>query len=48
MVSFRKRDLGWDKELLLERYSYMRSEKSSLVLIVVIIRSRACLRHYGC
>ena len=39
---------GWDKELLLERYSFMHREKSSLVLTVMLFRSKACLRYYGC
>ena len=31
-----------------ERYSYMLSEKSSLVFTVMLSRSKACLRCYGC
>ena len=37
MACFGKWEWGWDKELLLERYTYMHSEKSSLVLIVVML-----------
>ena len=48
MVNFGKWEWGWDKELLLERYSFMHSEKSSLLLIVMLFRSKACLRYYGC
>ena len=35
MANFGKWEWSWDKELLLERYSYMHSEKSSLVLTVI-------------
>ena len=48
MVNFGKWEWGWDKELLLERYSFMHSEKSSLVPTVMLFRSKACLRYYGC
>ena len=48
MINFGKWEWGWDKELLLERYSFMHSEKSSLVLTVMLFRSKACLRYYGC
>ena len=34
--------------LLLESYSYMHSEKSSLVFTVMLSWSSACLRCYGC
>ena len=43
-----KWEWDWGKELLLERYSFMHSEKSSLVPIVMLFRSKACLRYYGC
>ena len=48
MVNFGKWKWGWDMELLLERYSFIHSEKSSLVLTVMLFRSKACLRYYGC
>ena len=38
MVNLGKWEWGWNKDLLLERYSYMHSEKSSLVLIVMLFR----------
>ena len=38
MACFGKREWGYGKKLLLEGYSYMHSEKSSLVLIVVMLR----------
>ena len=46
MVNLGKWEWGWGKELLLERYSFMQSEKSSLVLTVMLFRSKACLRYY--
>ena len=35
MACFREWEWGYGKKLLLERYSYMHIEKSSLVLVVM-------------
>ena len=37
--------MGLGQGNIVERYSFMHSEKSSLVLIVMLFRSKACL---GC
>ena len=40
--------LGLGQGINIRGYSYMLSEKSSLVPTVMLSRSKACLRCYGC
>ena len=47
MVDSENGNGAWCKELLLERYCYMLSEKSGLVFTVMLSRSKACQRCYG-
>ena len=46
MVNLKNGNWAWCKKLLLERYCYILSEKSSLVFTVTLSRSKAYLRCY--
>ena len=43
MINFEKWEWDWDKENIMEGSSFMHTEKTSLVLIVMLFRSKACL-----